>query len=213
VNFFGHAKVATWKSDNPTFIFGSMLPDFAAMCGNALRELFDQELRAGVELHIATDQLFHRSPVFVALCSRATESLGARGVKRASARAVAHVGLELMVDGELSADLDARSAYLDALQAGESDRLGENIRWRYQWSQKDWGRLLAILRSSDIPQGYRDTNFVVERLVNLLARRPNLALTTLQEITAVSDWVVETRPFVAEQSPIMVEHVKNGLGR
>ena len=36
MNFFGHALAASWRSREPGFALGSMLPDFASMCGMRL---------------------------------------------------------------------------------------------------------------------------------------------------------------------------------
>jgi len=212
VNFFGHATVAGWQSSHSGFVFGAMLPDFAAMCGNSLREVLDLEVRAGVDLHLATDHVFHRAPMFVDLCNRSVECLFSRGVKRPSARAAAHAGVELMLDGALSADLVARANYLSALYAGESEEMAEKIKWRDPWLRSDWCRLLAILRSADFPQGYRETDFVVERLVNILSHRPRLALAPGNELAAVAGWVDEARSLVEAKTPALLEQVKQGLG-
>jgi hypothetical protein len=211
VNFFGHATVAGWRSNNPSFVFGAMLPDFAAMCGNALREVLDSEVRAGVDMHLATDDVFHRAPIFIDLCSCAVESLVFRGVKRPSARAAAHAGVELMLDGALSGDRVARANYTNALNAGASDQLADKIQWRDPWVRDDWRRLIMILRSANMPQGYCETDFVLGRLVNILARRPKLALVSGSELSAVSRWIEEARPLVEQLCPILLEQVKQGL--
>lgn len=190
-----------------------MLPDFAAMCGNSLREVFDQEVRAGVELHLATDQVFHRAPGFVELRTSAFETLEQKGVKRASARAVAHVGVEMMLDGALSTDQAARVNYHTALCAGATEEVARSIRWRDPWDRGDWNRLLNILISANLPQGYRDPDFILERIANLLAHRPKLALTSTQEIEAVANWVDEVLPIVTAQTEVVLAQVKQGLHR
>jgi hypothetical protein len=188
-----------------------MLPDFAAMCGNSLREVFDQEVRAGVELHLATDQVFHRAPSFVELRGGAFETLEQKGVKRASARAVAHAGVEMMLDGALSSDQAVQASYQTALRAGATEDVARSIHWRHPWRRDDWNRLLTVLISADFPEGYRDPGFILERIANLLARRPKLALTSLKEIEAVANWVAEVQPIVTAQTEVVLEQVKQGL--
>jgi acyl carrier protein phosphodiesterase len=211
MNFFGHATVANWQSSSSRFILGAMLPDFAAMCGNPIREVFDEEIRFGIELHKTTDEIFHRNGVFVELCASATKTLSARGLKRASARALGHVGIELMLDGTLSSDRRMVSAYLRALTTGDSDHIANQIRWRYTWRNIDWRRLLAILRSANIPQGYRDTPFLVERLANILAPRPNLALTSLEDLAVIADWVRQTQPKVDARASEIIETLRGAI--
>lgn len=190
-----------------------MLPDFAAMCGNSLREVFDQEIRAGVELHLVTDQVFHQAPSFVELRTGAFEMLEQKGVKRASARAVAHAGVEMVLDGVLSSDQAVRVNYQTALLAGATEEVAQSIRWRDPWGRDDWDRLLTILISANLPQGYRDPDFVLERIANLLARRPKLALTSTKELEAVADWVVEVLPIVAARTEVVLKQVRQGLSR
>src|SRR5262245_49760363 len=102
MNFFGHATVACARDAAPRFVLGSMLPDLAGMASLRIRGVHDPELERGVELHHATDRAFHGLPPFRAVCSAALTLLEPQGVSRASARAVGHVGAELLLDGLLS---------------------------------------------------------------------------------------------------------------
>jgi acyl carrier protein phosphodiesterase len=171
VNFFGHATVALWSSDEPLFVLGSMLPDLVGMAGLRLpRGPFPPALARGIELHHRTDEAFHADPLFLALTQRTLDELTAQGVPRGPARAVAHVGIELLLDGELlgvpgvAVAYESALASLDAL-AGAFD--AENARWQ---------ALSQALRARGVPYDYRNTDAVVNILVRILARRPRLAV-------------------------------------
>jgi len=179
MNFFGHATVATWSVDGAeaqaAHVFGAMLPDFAGMVGRHVTGATTHAaLRRGIELHHRTDDAFHGAPIFVELCREALQEMEAAGVARASARAVAHVGTELLLDGFLSRDDRAVQAYREAMNAGpfllpSAEFKSEDARERCHW-------LLSRLAPAPIPQRYLETDFVAERLVFALAPRPRLAL-------------------------------------
>src|SRR5215467_16252125 len=121
MNFFGHAAVAAWQSPDRAFVLGSMLPDFATMIAAHPPAAAHAQMDAGIRFHHRTDEVFHRSLAFRELAGAAFAWLVARGARRASARAVAHVGVELALEGPLSRSATARDAYLAALDgAAES---------------------------------------------------------------------------------------------
>src|SRR5690349_22770486 len=99
VNFFGHAVMAALENDAPAFVLGAMLPDLSSMAGARIERVHDETVAAGVAHHHRIDHAFHACAPFVRLCSSALETLEARGVSRAAARAVGHVGSELLLDG------------------------------------------------------------------------------------------------------------------
>lgn len=169
MNFFGHAYVAQWTSGDPRFALGAMLPDFEGMARTRLVENGDPTVAFGIRHHHATDAVFHAAPDFVALIAFAGERLRAMGLGRGSARAVAHVGTELFLDGRLVEDRDARDRYVAAVEgAGELPlRFADSARW---------AAFRARLRSLGPPLGYADPSFVGDRLVGILAPRPRLAL-------------------------------------
>src|SRR6187431_2746251 len=107
VNFFGHAVMAALENDAPRFVLGAMLPDLTTMAGARLERVHDDEVAAGVAHHHEIDRAFHGCAPFVRMCASALEELEARGVSRAAARAVGHVGSELLIDGALSTRADA----------------------------------------------------------------------------------------------------------
>jgi hypothetical protein len=176
MNFFGHATVASKRSDEPRFVLGAMLPDFGSMAMMRLPAVLDHALARGVELHHETDRLFHAAPAFRAACASALTELEPQSVTRATARAVGHVGSELLLDGLLSFDARARSAYGDALRFALDERVERSIAWK---SEDDAERLRALferLHAAPLPEGYRDLDFVCDRLTRILAPRRRLAM-------------------------------------
>src|SRR4030095_513718 len=65
----------------------------------------------------------HRSTTFRELTEQAVVWLSTRGVRNGSALAVAHVGVELLLDASLSGDEPAQRAYLAALAGAALDAL------------------------------------------------------------------------------------------
>jgi hypothetical protein len=172
MNFFGHAVVASWTPGaTPAFVLGAMLPDFVAISGVRSARPAHPETHRGVALHHATDEVFHAAPDFVALTARARARLEAGGVRRGSAWAAAHVGVELLIDGTLVADESAGDLYLHALadaqahivcaDAGDVSRVAQ---------------LLDRVRASGIPRLYTDPRAVAGRVERALLSRPLLAL-------------------------------------
>jgi hypothetical protein len=176
MNFFGHATVACAQSEAPRFVLGAMLPDLASMAGLRIGAALDAELARGVALHHETDRLFHAAPPFRALCASALDTLEPQGVGRAQARAVGHVGSELLLDGLLSSDQRARAAYGRSLALAVDEGLEHTLVWKDDTDAGALRTMLARLLAAPLPEGYRDVGFVYDRLVTILGRRPRLAL-------------------------------------
>lgn len=186
MNLFGHAAVASWRSSEPSLALGAMLPDLVGLARVRAPTPLSEPTRAGIELHHETDRIFHSAGAFVSLCARAIELLQERGVPRAAARATAHVGVELLLDGELTEDERARARFQAALEL-TSEHLDEVFAWR---DGQDAARVCAVgarLLGADIPDAYRDPDRVAERVYRILARRPRLAFPEAQ-LPAVRDW-------------------------
>jgi hypothetical protein len=191
VNYFGHLVVAEWgrRGQNATrFAVGTMLPDWASMCG--ARVIADgaaidragsdpsdgdpsdggAEVRAGIAFHHATDRAFHALPAFRALEQRAIAALSARGLERGPVRGAAHVAVELALDGVLVArDPAACDLYLAALD--EAPRHPA-----HHGGDPRMATLVARLVQYGLPLAYRDPVEVARRTALTLSRRPRLAL-------------------------------------
>lgn len=179
MNFIGHATVALWQKNDPDFVLGSMLPDFAGMAGTRLHRSPPPPslpeglaLSSGIALHHRTDDAFHGAPAFVSLMQQTLDELTELGVSRATARAVGHVGTELLIDGELVHVPEVAQAYEAALGIERSlDGVFVDADGALRW-----GRLRERLLTYGVPYDYRDPDAVLRRLQVVLHNRPRLAI-------------------------------------
>lgn len=207
VNFFGHAAVASWDARAaPAFVLGAMLPDFASMIGARLGAQTDAEVARGVDLHHATDAVFHRAPVVLGLFREAEGRLRDRGVRKGPMRAAAHVGVELLLDGVLAREPGHRDAYAAGLAAEAA------IVWRDGEGAARCAALLARLRGYGPPDeaGPAAGAAVARRIERALAGRTLLAPDAAEReaIAAVMD---ELAARVAVAAPAVLMQVRAGL--
>jgi acyl carrier protein phosphodiesterase len=174
VNFFGHAAAAQLVDDDPAFMLGAMAPDLLPLCGAVAERETSPKVAAGGAHHVAVDAQFHANPAFTAMQAWAARELIHAGVARGPARGAAHVGIELFLDGALAGEGRARAAYARSL--ADADTTDTPFVWRDEPSRARWGLLVERLRGGAIPERYRDCDFVADRLIGALARRPRLAL-------------------------------------
>lgn len=206
MNFFGHATVAAWMSDDPRWVLGAMLPDFASMSRARLRGARDGAVTAGIALHHATDEAFHGAPTFLELCGQGAETLEAAGLGRGAARAVAHVGTELLLDGLLLDDAEAARCYRGAV-ALPREPLGLLF---HEGGAARFAALDARLREHDLPEDYRSPERVALRLEPILARRPRLAFAP-RERPAVVAYLERTQRALSRAAPLLLAEVRRGL--
>ena len=169
MNFFGHAAVASWSHAAPGAVLGAMLPDFATMCGGRIAGADDAEVTRGIALHHATDGAFHTLPVVLGLMRELDDQLAARDCARGPRRAVAHIGVELLLDGELTDEPAYRAAYLAGLAYEPA------LAWRDEATAPRFATLLARLRARGIPEDLRSPDAITTRMHHILAHRPLLA--------------------------------------
>jgi hypothetical protein len=169
VNFFGHAAVASWTSAAPGVVLGAMIPDFSTMSGARVASTTDADVAAGIDHHHATDAAFHTLPVVTGLMRELDGKLERLGCARGPRRAVAHIGVELLLDGELVGEAAYRDAYLKAI-AHDAD-----IAWREAGDGERFARLIDRLRGYGVPDDLRDPAAITFRLGRMLAHRPLLA--------------------------------------
>lgn len=204
VNFFGHATIALTEGErrgDPGYVLGSMLPDFASMARMRLAGVDDPSIEAGVALHHRTDDAFHGAPTFIRLMGEAQDELEATGMKHGSAMAIAHVGVELLLDGCLVERLGVDPSYYAALETTDAP-----IRWRHEEGTTRWEFMRRRLRAAPIPDGYRDPQFVAERLVRILSDRPRLALDE-RERSTVFGWAEGARAPIAAAADGLMDEV------
>lgn len=210
VNFVGHAMAALWERDDPGFVLGAMLPDFATMCGARLVDASDGAIAAGVGFHHRTDGAFHGAPTFLRLCTEARHGLREAGVRRATALAAAHVGVELLLDGHWLDDPRVDAAYLDAIEhAVEMPRSA--LRWQGDDGAARFEGLCARLRAIGSPRAYRDAAEVGRRVERILAARPRLAPGPGDGERLVA-WAVGARAGIVAAGPRVRAELRRALG-
>ena len=210
MNFFSHAAVARRFSEEPAFLLGAMLPDFASMLGVRLPAVSHATLERGVDFHHLTDRIFHDLESFRTLTREAHGALSSRGLERGPARAVAHVGVEILLDVTLGQNATARAAYLSGLEAGLRPELVGAV----AWSRPERDRLVDLLETLFQRGVVRDTSspIVVERIRRTLARRPRLALGD-GDPHRVLDWVESARDRVVASASSLVAELHAELER
>jgi len=211
MNFFAHAVVATWHSREPRFVLGAMLPDLVGMAGVRVVHASDPVLERGIALHHATDGAFHAAPSFTSLCSEAITVLTAAGVERGTARAVGHVGVELLLDGALSRDSARGESYRAALAYATEGGLTGKLSTLQSDGVARLAAGLVRLSAAPIPDGYREPRFVAERLRTILSARPRLAMRP-SDFAHVLTWAEATREQVEAQEQALLSQVRSALG-
>ncbi len=225
MDFYGHAVVASWRALEPPFVLGAMLPDFASMIRARPPPADHAGIAQGIGFHHRTDAVFHDAPAFRELGAAALAWLEARGLRRGSARAVAHVGVEMLLDAAFVDEHAARAAYADALGAARHDALGRLIVWRDDGERARFASLRDALaeraRSEPAqgrkprPEGFRagpaSPEMIAWRLVRALGGRPRLALDGEGE-AIVRQWAEHAAPRVLERAPALLDYVRRELG-
>jgi hypothetical protein len=210
MNFFGHAVVASFRSTDPAFVLGAMLPDFATMIGERVPKVAHDGLESGVAFHHETDRVFHDSSVFRELERSARQELRALGVSRPSALAIGHIGVEILIDARLTIDEVAIASYLASLEAGRPDDLGAQIKWATDEAIGHYGTLSSVLRDRGVTRGPVDPSTVTFRVARALSSRPRLRLDPSAE-PLVAQWVAVSAPKIADAVPALLHEVSRGL--
>ena len=198
MNYFGHTVLAVRRSSEPAFVLGSMLPDFATMIRARPPRTEHADIDLGMQFHWRTDEVFHRSTAFLTLTRRAVGWLSARGVRAGSALAVAHVGVEILLDAALSGDERAQRAYRAALEGAAPDDLGQHVGWASEEQRDRFGALRTRLLARGAIVTSRSTGIVIPRWPGRTEnvrvgssvwssktwRRPSRSMTTIWRSTA-----------------------------
>lgn len=215
MNFFGHALIAqrdetTRGAVRPEFVLGAMLPDFASMLRTRPPETTHETLRAGLAFHHRTDDAFHGSNSFLEFSRLASSSLTERGLPRGTARAVAHVGVELLLDAAFARETAANEAYLWAIECGLTSHVSDHIHWTSSDVASKFEHLCHSLRQRGPYRSDPPAALVAERLRNILASRPRLAMDDAGE-TVVRDWVVGARASITSGAARLLGEVERRL--
>ena len=216
MNFFGHAAIAAsqFSHEQPVLgpaalarlCAGAMLPDFVSMLRLAEPTVLDDSLARGVAFHHRTDHAFHELPSFHALSRLTFEWLSERDMPRGPARAIAHIGIEILLDEVLAEDAPARAAYRAALATpldAALDFPAEGDPERLQSLRRD---LLdrAVAPYAPAP------DLVARRIRRSLAARPRLATDDAGEALLCA-WVPSARLLVAAEAPALLATLRARL--
>jgi len=206
VNYFGHVAVASWQSDDPRVVLGSMLPDFATMSGARLATPDDPEIARGIELHHRADSVFHPLPSVLGLMRELDARLLDAGCARGPRRAVAHIGTELLLDGVLVREPAYRAAFEAALAADTAP-----IRFRDpQADPPRFAALIARMRSYGVPDDLQRPEAIVQRMQRMIAHRPLLAPSPA-DLAAMRTALVEHKPRVEVAAATVMRAMRAGL--
>jgi hypothetical protein len=210
VNFVGHAHVALRIRDDAPFVLGAMLPDFCSMARVRVAHTSHDGLAAGIAFHHQVDDAFHGAPTFLSMCGEASDRLERDGLARGPARAAAHVGIELCLDGLLVRDEATRAAYRAAVASAAPARLGQHLAFRAPEHAERYATFVDRLVAWGVPDDYADPEIVVTRLVQTLMRRPRLALgeADLPKVRAFMDVL---RTLLEDRKDVLFEELHTAL--
>lgn len=210
MNIGGHIAVAMRLApDQPRVWLGAALPDLGAMGRFRLMgDTVDPDVTAGIALHHATDDAFHRHPTFTETMARLRVDLAADGVGRGPARAVAHVGPELLIDGLLLSDERLANAIEAAF--AEIDSLGPALASLVETSGDDWMHHLSKVPSWGMPTDYADPHAVAERLHRILSKRPRLSLEA-SLIDGIGRRLADEQPALDRAVPPLIDDLERSL--
>jgi hypothetical protein len=216
MNFFGHAALAASHFRErrpplatellPTVCLGAMLPDFIGMLRLGRPTIHDSALATGVAFHHGTDEVFHELPSFQRLSRQAFAWLSERQLPRGPARAVAHMGIEMLLDEVMADEADAREAYRAALEVPLAPLLEFA-------SPSDTDRLLGLqqaLLTRGAGQLRPPAALVAERIRRSLAGRPRLAVDEDGQ-PLLATWVSAARPLVMAEAPEVLATLRSRL--
>jgi len=215
MNFFGHALIAQRNeaargATRAEFVLGAMLPDFGSMLRARPPATTLDELSLGVALHHRTDDAFHGCASFLEFSRQASSFLSARGVSRGTARAVAHVGVELLLDAALARDIPANEAYLSALACASTTRVRSSVHWQTDEFGERFQQLCHRLLARGPVQPTPTSELVAERLRSILEDRPRLAMDE-RGLSVVRDWVESARSQITSGAPQLLREVEQRL--
>lgn len=211
MNFFGHLAVATWYSADAAHHLGSMLPDLATMLGAPAPTAEPGRVADGIALHHRTDAVFHACDHFRDLNSSAFKELEARGLPRGAARAVAHIGTEILLDGVLAEHSTTRDAFHAALEHGASSEDSLGLEWRYPPGRGRLAQLCRVIAQRDIQLDSQVPERVAYRLDRILGHRPRLRIPA-EQLDLVTAWAKQADLAVREQADGLLTEVARGLG-
>jgi len=227
VNLVGHVAVTVrgHADASPALLAGAMLPDLSAIARIRLRspdaatprprstsgrpdDDAAADLAVGIADHHATDAAFHGSAWFREHNRRLLDALLDAGVERGPARASAHAGLEMLLDGELVGDSQIVEATRRALRAvgdgGEARTAAVTL--AAPEDRTEWAARLDRIAGSLDPEAYASASGVALRLQRMTRGRRRIELRD-EHVIAVTTALETYRSVVARDSNHVVDEV------
>jgi hypothetical protein len=208
VNYFGHAAIASWvdlsRGTRGGFPLGAMLPDFSTMCGVRVGGTPDSDVAEGIALHHTTDKIFHTMPSVTGLMRELDAKLERSGCARGPRRAVAHIGVELLLDGVLLEDPEYRDAYMLGVEYDAT------IDWRDEGDHVRFGAFMQRLRARGVPDDLKRPEAIAFRLEQMLRHRPLLAPSP-QDNAVIVVALIEHKPRVEVAAATVMRAMRAAL--
>jgi hypothetical protein len=212
MNYFGHCAVASWfdGKEAAPFGFGAMLPDFVLMARAKLASpaTSNNAIADGIDLHHRTDAAFHHQPAVLALMRELSERLAHYGCARGPARAVAHIGVELLLDAVWTDDETYARCYQHAIATDVS---------QLHWDANDdvdgataMQNLQRRLIEFGVPRDLQRTDSIVHRMHRMLIDRPRLA-PSASDLVAIGRAVDDQRMRCQIAAPTVLRSVRATL--
>ncbi len=155
--------------------------------------------------------VFHSHGWFTSRQKSVFDNLSAAGVGRGAARASAHVGVELLLDGELFFNHPQRGdAVTQALARAETaPGIGTVVP---EDSRQRWNNHLSRLPGWRTPTDFRDPHAVAKRMESILSRRPRLAMKP-DDVERVATALASVQPSIVDSAEDFLAEMVEVLGR
>jgi hypothetical protein len=115
-----------------------------------------------------------------------------------------------LLDAAFAREKSANEAYLSAVECGLTDAVASHIQWPKSDDAARFRRLCQeLVRRGAFPSD-TSAELVAERLRNILADRPRLAMDDAGQ-SVVRDWVVAARPSITSGADALLAEVEQRL--
>jgi hypothetical protein len=172
-----------------------MLPDFVSLLGVRPPRPHHPEIEAGCDLHHATDSAFHALPTFREACRTQMGRLRLLGFDRGPSTAMAHIGIEFLLDDALAADEPSRELFRSSLLSATPEVLARHLHWERAEDATRFEALRCRLLEVEHPRTGLEPSQIAMRIFRTLRERRRLAIRS-EQIPEVTQWVasLQTEP-------------------
>jgi hypothetical protein len=211
MNYFGHVALASGFSSSPEFLLGSMLPDLASIIGKPIPQCLSEAIRQGVRFHLLTDDEFHQAVPFRVHVESSRRALELLGLRKPQARAVSHVGVELILDAALSSVTLHGLAFRTALRVAAPRGVADRLQWTSVSGPDQFEALRLRLIERSTCRDFFAKERLVDRLVFALSHRPRLRLSSAEQ-SAVLSWIDGRSAPLGDELVLLWDQVRERVG-